>query len=62
MAGLDPAIQVVSSKELMRRTAAIFVENCRLDGRGPAIMQEGDSNQFQIALANDLRAYRIRPR
>jgi len=31
--GLDPAIQVVSSKELMRRTAAIYVERCRLDGR-----------------------------
>jgi len=33
MAGLDPAIQVVSSQELMRRAAAIFVESRRLDGR-----------------------------
>jgi hypothetical protein len=33
MAGLDPAIQVVSSKELMRRPVAIFVESRRLDGR-----------------------------
>ena len=31
--GLDPAIQVVSSKELMRRDAAIFVGRRRLDGR-----------------------------
>jgi len=43
--GLDPAIQAVSSKESMRRTAAIFGVAAWMAGSSPAMTQGGDFDQ-----------------
>jgi hypothetical protein len=59
MAGLDPAIQVVSSRELTRRTSAVFVESRRLDGRVKPGHDEGERfrsipSRSKAVLANGL--------